>query len=379
MASSINSRRQFVKKIVMGSGALAILPHNQMATPLSISTEKKGFPAILTPKTKEKLGVALVGLGYYSTDVLAPAFQFTKHCELKGIVTGTPAKAEKWQKQYKISSKNIYDYKNFDAIANNPEIDVVYIVLPPSMHREFVERAAKAGKQVWCEKPMAHTASDCEAMIKACQDNKVNLSIGYRMQHEANTLQAIKWRKAGEFGKIRMVSSAAGYFDPRKDHWKQKKSMGGGAMFDMGVYALQGARYAVGEEPIAVTANHFINRPDIYTEVDETTLFMLEFPNGAVANCATSFGMNMNYLHVTGEKGWFKLDPFSTYSGISGNSTVGALNLPMGNEQAVQMDDDAQALKNKTPLMVTGEEGLRDIRIVEKIYESAKLGKRVVM
>jgi glucose-fructose oxidoreductase len=323
------------------------------------------------------LGIALVGLGYYSTDVLAPAFQYTKKCYLAGIVTGTPAKAEQWKKKYNIPEKNIYNYENFDKIANNSDIDVVYVVLPPSMHREFVIRAAKAGKHVFCEKPMAPTVADCEAMIKACQDNKVKLAIGYRCQHDPNTQAYMKLGREKVLGKVQMISCAAGYFDGRSSHWKQQKAMGGGAMYDMGVYALQGARLATGEEPIAVTAQHFTTRPDIYKEVDETTLFQLQFPSGAVASCQTSFGINMNYLQVNCEKGWIKLEPFSAYNGNKGSSSQGVINFPIENQQAKQMDEDAEAIMQNKPLLVPGEEGLRDIKVVEAIYEAARTGKQI--
>ena len=174
------TRRDFLRTTVIG-GASSLLSVN----PLLAATRPK----------KDKLGIALVGLGYYSTDLLAPALQLTKNCELMGIVTGTPAKAETWQKKHNLKEKNIYNYQNFDQIANNPDIDVVYVVLPPSMHREFVVRAAKAGKQVFCEKPMAPSVADCEAMIKACADNKVNLAIGYRCQHDPNTQAYMKFAK----------------------------------------------------------------------------------------------------------------------------------------------------------------------------------------
>ena len=167
-------RRIFIKESLKAAGILLSAP---------------AFANIIVPQ-KRKVGVALVGLGYYSTDVLAPALRQTEHCYLAGIVTGTPAKAEKWKQQYKIPDKNIYDYENFSSLANNPEIDVVYIVLPPSMHAEFSIKGAEAGKHVWCEKPMAMTAAECQQMIDAANRNKVQLTVGYRMQHEPNT-QAI--------------------------------------------------------------------------------------------------------------------------------------------------------------------------------------------
>lgn len=325
-----------------------------------------------TSPVKDKLGVALVGLGYYSTDLLAPALQLTEHCELKGIVTGSPEKIPVWQEKYGISDKNIYDYDNFDTIANNKEIDVIYIVLPPAMHAEYVIRAAKTGKHVWCEKPMAPSVKDCESMIKACKDNKVKLSIGYRCQHDPNIQAYMKVAKERKFGKVAMVASAAGYFDGRTDHWKQKKAMGGGVMGDMGVYAIQGARLATGEEPVSVLAQTYTTRPDIYHEVEETAMFQLEFPSGARAACHTSFGIPMNYLKINYEKGWLQMEPQSSYRGNKGLLSDGSkIDYPIENQQARQMDDDALAIINNTDVMVPGEEGLRDIRVVEAVYKSA--------
>ncbi len=204
--------------------------------------------SVIVPSAKkQKLGVALVGLGYYSTDLLAPALQLTEHCYLAGIVTGTPEKAERWKKQYNLKDQNIYNYGNFDQIANNPDIDVVYIVLPPSMHAEYVIKAAKAGKQVWCEKPMAMTVAECERMINACRENKVQLSIGYRMQHEPNTRDIMAFAKEKPYGAIQKVTAEAGYYDGRTNHWKQKKAMGGGATYDMGVYCINARAVHNGE------------------------------------------------------------------------------------------------------------------------------------
>src|SRR6478736_5267674 len=169
----------------------------------------QAFPNFLIPQAKKKLGVALVGLGYYSTDLLAPALQLTERCYLAGIVTGSPAKAEKWKKQFNLADKNIYNYSDFDSVANNPDIDVIYVVLPPSMHAEYSIRAAKAGKHVWCEKPMAMTAGECQQMIDACNKNKVKLSIGYRMHHEPNTQKIIQFANERTYGNVMKVQAAA--------------------------------------------------------------------------------------------------------------------------------------------------------------------------
>ncbi|WP_276391981.1 Gfo/Idh/MocA family protein [Eudoraea chungangensis] len=351
------TRREFLKKTGIASSTALLAP--SILRPFSWAQQRK-------------LGVALVGLGYYSTDLLAPALQLTENCELRGIVTGSPQKIPIWQEKYGIKDKNVYNYTNFDKLANNPDIDIIYVVLPPSMHAEYTIRGANAGKHIWCEKPMAPSVADCEAMIKACRDNRVKLSIGYRCQHDPNIQAYMKVAKEKPFGKVKMITSAAGYFDGRSNHWKQNKALGGGAMGDMGVYALQGARLATGEEPISVLAQASTTRPEIYHEVEETMMFQLDFPSGAKAACHTSFGIQMNYLQVNYENGWLKMEPHSSYGGNKGSMSNGTIiNYPLRSQQAKQMDEDALAVLNNTAPIVPGEEGLRDIRVVEAIYKSA--------
>lgn len=353
------SRREAIKSIAIGGST--ILSANSLLA--------------ATGRKKDKLGVALIGLGYYSTDLLAPALQKTKHCYLAGIVTGTPSKAETWKSRYNIPGRNIYNYQDFDKIADNPDIDVVYIVLPPSMHKEYVIRGANAGKHVWCEKPMAITASECQEMIDACKKNKKSLAIGYRLHHEPNTQAYRKIINQKLLGKVKSVQCGAGYYDSRTNHWKQNKAMGGGVLYDMGVYSIQGARLGTGMEPVAVfDAKTSTTRPDVYKNgLDETAVAKLEFPGGVIADIKTSFGENVNFMDIDCEKGMIKLSPYSGYTGARGNSPLGVIDfdyeVPM--QQAMQMDDDALAIKQGNPMLVPGEEGLRDIRIVEAIYKSA--------
>ena len=328
----------------------------------------------------KKLGVALVGLGYYSTDLLAPALQLTENCELRGIVTGSPEKIPVWQKKYNIKDSNVYNYQNMDAIANNDDIDVIYIVLPTGLHAEYAIKAANTGKHVWCEKPMARTAKECQSIMDACRKNKVKLSIGYRMQHETNTQLISKWAHSKPYGAIEKVISQAGYNGGTITPWKLVKEMGGGAIYDMGVYTINAARYSTGLEPIAVTAERSTRRPEIFTEVDETTTYTLEFPQGIIVNGKTSFGENLNNLDVTCAEGSYYLRPMQAYSGVSGRTSDGKILEPMKkNQQAKQMDDDAMAIMNNKNVLVPGLEGLKDITIVEAINESALAnGKRIV-
>ncbi|MFT3933475.1 MAG: Gfo/Idh/MocA family oxidoreductase [Chitinophagaceae bacterium] len=361
------SRRDALKTIAIGGSALLLSPQILLA----------GL------RKKDKLGVALVGLGYYSTDLLAPALQMTKNCYLAGIVTGTPSKAEAWKAKYNIPDKNIYNYQNFDSIANNPDIDVIYVVLPPSMHKEYVVRAANAGKDVWCEKPMAVTEAECKEMIAACKKNKKSLAIGYRLHHEPNTQQYTKIVNQHLLGKIKHVDCAAGYRDNRTEHWKQKKEMGGGVSYDMGVYAIQGARLGTGMEPLSiVSAELSTTRPEIYKNgLDETMEATLEFPGGVLATIKSTFGEGVNFMNITCEKGDINLNPFSEYTGAKGSSPLGDIStayaVPF--QQAKQMDDDALSIMQKKPMLVPGEEGLRDIRIVEAIHKAAATGSRVTL
>ena len=360
------SRREVLKTLAAGSSAVFFSPQSV----LSMAHQKK-----------ERLGVALVGLGYYSTDLLAPALQQTKHCYLAGIVTGTPSKAETWKQKYSIPEKNIYNYQNFDQIANNNDIDVVYVVLPPSMHMEYTVRAAKAGKHVWCEKPMAINEKECATMIEACRSNKKSLAIGYRLHHEPNTQEYRRIIKQKLLGNVKQVDCAAGYRDNRTDHWKQKREMGGGVLYDMGVYSIQGARLGTGMEPTKIiSAVTSTTRPEIYKNgLDETVVAKLEFPGGVIANIKTSFGENINFLDIQCVKGTIKMSPYSGYAGVRGTSPLGEINHPyqVPWQQAKQMDDDALSIMQNKPILVPGEEGLRDIRIVEAIYKSASTGKPV--
>ena len=363
------NRRTFIRQISLSAAAVTI--------------GSAAFPKLLFNTQKTEIGVALMGLGYYSTDLLAPALQLTKHCKLRGIITGSPGKAAVWQKKYGIPDTNVYNYENFDQIANNPDIDVVYIVLPPFMHKEFTLRAAAAGKHVWCEKPMAMTADECQLMIDGCAKNKVKLAIGYRMQHEPNTQEIIRYGREKTFGKVHFVTASAGFragWKGPEEHWKMERAKGGGAMYDMGVYALNAARYAIGAEPVAVMAQELTDEPLRFAKADETTLFQLEFPEGALANCMTSLGTNINTLEVTAQQGWYRLQPFQAYSNVNGiNSKGDIIAKYIENQQARQMDDDALSILNDKPMLVPGEEGQRDIRVVEAIQRSAREGKRVVL
>lgn len=333
--------------------------------------------AFTTNKSSKKLGVALVGLGSYSTYQLAPSLLDTEHCYLAGIVTGTKEKESVWQEKYNIPKENIYNYENFDTIADNDSIDVIYVVLPNSMHAEFCIRAAKAGKHVICEKPMAVSVAECDAIINACNEHKVKLSVGYRMQSDPYTHEVKKYVREKTFGDVLFVSSDAGYVSRgNPDQWRlNKKLSGGGALMNMGVYAIQTSIYGTGQNPISVSAQEFSTRPDYFKDTDETITAQFKFENGAVAHMMTSHNANGNRLKCHCSKGWFELDPAHSYGPISGRTSNGdVLKFPHKRQQALQMDDFAKHILLDSKNLAPGEMGKRDMIIVEAIYKSIREG-----
>jgi len=370
------TRRQFLYDISFATLSLSSLAAlGACADRSNAKSEEK----MSEQKAKGKLGIALVGLGRYSSGQLAPALQETEHCYLAGIVTGTPGKIDEWKQRYQIPSDNVYNYQTFDDIKDNPNIDIVYVVLPNALHADYVVRAAKAGKHVICEKPMAVTVEDCDRMIAACKEAGKMLSIGYRLHFEPHNLEMMRIGKEKPFGNIRRLVAENGFSGAQG--WRlDKKLAGGGPLMDVGIYCVQGCRYTTGMEPIAVRAQEGPKTdPEKFKTVEESLTWQMEFPNGIVANCKTSYSENLNILRAEAENGWAELSPAYAYGGIKGRTSKGEMNLASVNQQARQMDDFALAIKNNRPTPVPGEMGRQDVKILQAIYKAMKTGERVVI
>jgi len=335
-------------------------------------------PRVWAAATKSKpLGVALVGLGNYSTRQLAKAFNETTECRLTGVVSGDPVKAKRWAAEHGFAESGVYNYENFDSIANNPDIDIVYIVLPNSMHLEFIERAAAAGKQVICEKPMTVTGAESRRAIKACEDAGVLLSVGYRLQFDPNYRALMLARGTPELGAVRYVQADMAFPIGDPTQWRLRKPLaGGGAMYDVGVYCTQSARFFAGQEPVAVTAQEYKTDPVKFAEVDETIMFQLEFPNGTTANCTTSYAFRSNSVHVDYQKGVGTLSPAHSYGPIAGTLNNKELAPREFSQQALQMDDFARCVRAGVESEVSGLEGLKDMLVVDAIYRSIAAGSK---
>ena len=361
-----HTRREFIKTTALAAASVSF------ASTLALR--------VRAAEPERKIGFALAGLGRLSTNQLAPALQKTKYCRLTGLVTGHPAKAEVWKNQYGIPDKNIYNYETMEKMADNPDIDVVYVVTPNGLHAEHTIKAARAGKHVLSEKPMEVSVEKCQQMIDECKKAGKQLAIGYRLHFEPNNLECVRLAREKTFGDLKMIEAGFGFVIGDPTQWRLNRQLaGGGPLMDVGIYALQATRYLTGEEPAEVSAMTTVTDPAKFKEVEESIVWQTKFPSGTLAHCSATYNyMGLNRFKAFAPKGWFELNPAFSYRGIKGVcSNKEEINLPAIDQFAAEMDDFAQCVLNNRPTKVPGEEGLRDVKIMMSIYEAARNGKSV--
>jgi predicted dehydrogenase len=336
-----------------------------------------------------RLGWAVVGLGKFALNQILPSFGESRSSKLVALVSGNRQKAEQVASRYGVDTRNLYDYGTFDRIADNPEVDVVYIILPNALHAEYTVRAFKAGKHVFCEKPMAVTVDECETMIRAGREVGRKLMVAYRAQFEPHNAEAIRRVREGEIGPLRLVTSDHGrILDPKDpaDQWRMVKSLaGGGSLYDIGIYSLQAARYLTGEEPVEVFGQIANTKDDPrFREVEDRVAFQLRFPSGAVANLSSSYSTaSVKRIQAFGEKGSLILDPATEYEGnkltLQTEKGRQEVKVKEASQFAAEMDHFSQSVMDNRNPKTPGEEGQRDVRIMQAIYESAREGRPVSM
>jgi len=344
-------------------------------------------PAIKLPdKPAKQIGFALVGLGNLAINQLMPAFAQCRLAKLVGFVSGRPEKAQQLAQLHGVDAKNIYTYETYERIADNPAIDVIYVVLPNSMHAEYTMRALKAGKHVLCEKPMANTPQDCEQMIAAAKAANRKLMVGYRVRYEPYNQALLAYaRETADAGPTRLILADAGFNIGDPKQWRLRRQMaGGGSLMDIGIYALNAARYLSGEEPVAVNAvMHSTPNDPRFVEVEENIMFQLRFPSGILANCGSSYGGGINRHRVVKPRGAAELEPASSYTGLRmrvwRGGTIEERVLPQRNHFASEMDHFAECILNDSAPLTPGEEGLKDMRIIAAIYEAARTGRTITL
>src|SRR6476620_11073007 len=304
------TRRGFITRV--GQGLVAA----NVAAPLL----KDAHAQLRVPDPPgKKLGWAVVALGSLSIYQILPAFAKCEKSKVVALVSGHPDKANNLALRYGVNPKNIYNYQNYDSIKDNPEVDVIYVVLPNSMHAEYTIRGLQAGRHVLCEKPMAATSEECQQMIDAAKKADRKLMIAYRCHYEPLNREAIRIARSQELGPTQMILADTGFAMGDPNVWRLKKSLaGGGSMFDIGIYALNASRYLTGEEPVEVSAMIETTPNDPrFKEVEENITFQLRFPSGVLANCTSSYGAPLNRFRVVGTNGWAELEPALSYDGLN--------------------------------------------------------------
>jgi predicted dehydrogenase len=360
----MTTRREFTAR----AAAIAIAPF--------ISTR---VTRALAAASQRKLGFALCGLGSLSTYQIAPALQKTARCRLAGIITGTPAKASRWQAQYQIADRHIYNYETMHRIADDPDIDVVYVVTPNALHLDYALIAAKAGKHVLCEKPMEISVERCQRMIDAVRTAGRLLAIGYRCRFQPHHLECMRLARDRVFGALKLIDAHFG-FSIQPGVWRLNRALaGGGPLMDVGIYALQATRYLTGEEPVWISAATTQGDSARFSEVEESVTWQSKFPGGVLSHCSSSYNTApAGYFRALAERGWFGLDPAFNYDGVRGMRSDGVpIDPPPTDQFAVEMDDFARCILEQRATSVPGEEGLRDVRLMMAIYESARSGRPI--
>jgi predicted dehydrogenase len=333
----------------------------------------------LAAASRKKLGFAICGLGNLSEHQIAPALEKTENCRLTAVITDTPAKAADWKARYGIPDRSVYTYDTMHRMADNPDIDVVYIVTPNALHLDHALASAAAGKHVFCEKPLEISVERCQKMIDAVKAANRMLGVAYRCRYEPHHLECVRIARQKEFGPLKVIDSYFG-FHIEPSVWRLKKTLsGGGPLLDVGVYCLQATRYLIGEEPTWVSGTITHGDAERFSEVEESVVWEARFPGGTITHCGASYNSApVGYVRAIAERGWFALDPGFNYGGIRGTRSDGKpIDFADIDQFAAEMDDFARCIVEKTPSRVSGEEGLRDVRIMMAIYESARTGKGI--
>lgn len=355
------TRREFSRLAALGMGARLLL--SSLAVP------------------DRKIGYCIVGLGRISMQHFMPAIKMSNKCKVTALVSGHRDKAERMAAEYNVPARSIYNYENYDEIGKNPDIDAVYIALPNSMHAEFTIRAAKAGKHVLCEKPMATSVEQSRAMIQACESAGKKLMIAYRCQYEPANLRAVQLIREGKLGSIQSIESAFG-FPIAPNEWRlDKKLSGGGPLVDVGIYCLNASRYLTGAEPTEITAfSSVVDKDGRFAHVEETVSWVMKFPGDTLASCTCTYGSQMlGYFRVRGSRGTILMEPAFNYDKLHLMAQFeegGPLDFTPDDPDPKQFLREADhmadcILQNQEP-KTSGKEGLRDMELIEQIYRACE-------
>ncbi len=379
----VPSRRLFMTGSVLGLGSLVLaspadakdIPTGPTGRPQPQLEQEPPLPA------DKRLGWAVVGLGHYAQQYVLPALGRARRSKLTALVSGNADKARTVAARQGIKAANLYSYDTLGRLAQNREVDVVYIVTPNSSHAELTVKAFEAGKHVMCEKPMANSSAECQRMIDAAKAAGRKLMIAYRAHWEPHNVRAKEMRDAGELGKVWFASSDHHRpLDPSRprDQWRVKKAIaGGGSLVDIGIYSLNGLQWLLGESPNAVSASMFSPPGDPrFTEVENVFTAELVFPSGVRATLSSGYTADKKRIDLWGDKLVATLDPATAYEGnrltVSNAQKAEEVLTESSAEQFTgELDHFSQVIAEKGEVRTPGEMGLRDVRLIEALYRAA--------
>jgi glucose-fructose oxidoreductase len=324
---------------------------------------------------------AVIGLGHIAQVAVLPGFAHARNSELTALVSGEPEKLKKLGKKYRVT--NTYGYEHYDECLRSGLIDAVYIALPNDLHRDYAVRAAEAGIHVLCEKPLAVSVRDGEAMLKAAVKNHVKLMTAYRLHFEPANLNAIELVRLGKLGEPRYFNSTFSYQITDPDNIRLQSERGGGAIFDIGTYCINAARYLFADEPTEVFAMSVNSGDPRFKEVDETTSVMMRFPKERLATFTVSFGASTSGRYeLVGTKGSVTLDPAYEYSSaleqtVMINDKAREKKYPRTDQFGGEIEAFSEWVLDRCDPEPSAAEGIADLRIIEAIHRSIRTGRTV--
>ena len=331
----------------------------------------------------KRVRYAVVGLGHIAQVAVLPAFAHaTENSELVALVSDDPNKLEKLGRRYKVKAR--YSYAQFEQCLRSGEVDAVYIALPNHLHREYTERAAQAGVHVLCEKPMAVTEEDCLAMIRAAEENGIKLMVAYRLHFEAANLKAIDLVQSGKLGDARLFDSVFTMQVKEGDIRLNPRELGGGPLYDIGVYCINAVRNLFGAEPMEVVAFSANNGDPRFQQCEETTSAILRFPGRErLASFTVSFGAaDVSNYRVVGTKGDLVMDPAYEYADelkqrVTLDGRTRERTFAKRDQFAPEIISFSECILSGAPPEPSGWEGFADVRVVRALYRSAETGQPV--
>lgn len=354
--------------------------------PFVAASEKRAAPEPPPLAPDKRVGFAVVGLGRLSLEAILPALVSCKLARLAAVMSGDKGKGARVAEQYGVPDDAVYGYDEWDALGRNRDVQVVYIVTPNGLHLEQVKAAARIGKHVLCEKPMANNAADAQAMVDACKDAGVTLMVAYRMQYQPHALEATRLARSGEYGTLKMIEAHNGQVQDKQDQWRHDGPLaGGGALPDIGLYCLNFARMVTGEEPMSLFAWTWSTPGDPrFVDIEENVAWQMRFPSGVVARLSAAYDAHeARNARLYLQTATIALDPAFSYKGIRMSVRHRAADredvevteervLADKDQFAAEIDHMALCVLTGRRPRTPGEEGVQDHRIMDAIYQSAR-------